>query len=73
MKSALRVGCGDMVEASKSRVISRAKPSQALSAAMHAQMTNTSFVGESSKLKKVNGYLSWSQDRPILVISPELV
>ncbi|XP_057836070.2 uncharacterized protein LOC131046358 [Cryptomeria japonica] len=33
----------------------------------------SSFVGESSKLKKVNGCLPRSQDRPVLVISPESV
>lgn len=38
---------------------------------MHVLMSNSSFVGESSKLQKVNGCLSWSQDCLVLVISLE--
>ncbi|XP_059070691.1 uncharacterized protein LOC131860310 [Cryptomeria japonica] len=62
-----------MAVVSNSLVFTGSKPSQKFSEAMHAQKLESSFVGESSKLKKVNGCLPRSQDRPVLVISPESV
>ncbi|XP_059076623.1 uncharacterized protein LOC131875916 [Cryptomeria japonica] len=62
-----------MAVVSNSLVFSSSKPSQKFSEALHAQKLESSFVGESSKLKKVNGCLPRSPDRPVLVISPESV
>lgn len=65
--------CGAMAGISKGLVIADAKVSPGVSDDVHVPLKATSFVGESSKLKKVNGCLPRSQDRPVLVLSPELV